>query len=113
MDTFRIATEVKDPSVMKLLSVGIFLALLFQTSYGLPAEPSLKSLQDAVQFKLFDGLVKQVTDGHDKDLLLKGPVDEEIIFTELQELLDILNYVKEDVFFEVYPMEKDYRKKIA
>ena len=98
---------------MKLLSVGIFLALLFQTSYGLPAEPSLKSLQDAVQSKLFDGLVKQVTDGHDKDLLMNGPADMKIVFTELQELVDILNYEKERATYHLYGMEKDYRKKIA
>merc|ERR1711962_245664 len=110
---FESQTEVKDPSVMKLLSVGIFLALLFQTSYGLPAEPTLKSLHDAVQSKLFDGLVKQVTDGHDKDLLIKGPVDEKILFAELQELLEILNYVKEDVVYGAYRMEEGYRKKIA
>jgi len=110
---FESQTEVKDPSVMKLLSVGIFLALLFQTSYGLPTEPSLKSLHDAVQSKLFDGLVKQVTDGQDKDLLMNGPADMKTVFTELQELVDILNYVKEDLSRIAYHIEEDYRKKIA
>merc|ERR1711962_1935173 len=110
---FESQTEVKDPSVMKLLSVGIFLALLFQTSYGLPTEPSLKSLHDAVQSKLFDGLVKQVTDGQDKDLLMNGPADMKTVFTELQELVDILNYVKEDVAYKAQRMEEKYRDKIA
>jgi len=109
-----IATEARRPSKMKLLSVGFVLALLLQENYGIPVDPSLQSLQSAVETKLFDGLVNQVTDGYDKDSSEERERKEEKTFNlESQELLNILNNVKEYIVEEAYELEEGYRREIA
>merc|ERR1711962_1112778 len=107
------------PAKMKLLGVGIVLALVFHINYAIPIESRLRTVADFidsndVDSSAFDELVEQVTNDYIEDIKDTVQFDFQSDFQEfVQEIQKIVNGLIEKVGPKAISIVKSYKAKIV